>query len=164
MVKITLARGEDKRIRAGHQWIFSNEIRDSSGEQMPGEAAEIYDAGGDFVGIGYYNPRSLIAVRLMARTRTDIDAPDFYLERINRSLSLRRQLYPSLDTFRVVHGEGDFLPGLVVDKYGDYLSVQFLTCGMERRKGLIIGRNMIQIIDFWRCMFDKEKKKFLWLL
>ncbi|HTY20163.1 MAG TPA: class I SAM-dependent rRNA methyltransferase [Geobacteraceae bacterium] len=139
MVKITLARGEDKRIRAGHQWIFSNEIRDSSGEKMPGEAAEIYDAGGDFVGIGYYNPRSLIAVRLMARTRTDIDAPDFYLERINRSLSLRRQLYPSLDTFRVVHGEGDFLPGLVVDKFGDYLSVQFLTCGMERRKGLIIG-------------------------
>jgi len=139
MVKIVLARGEDKRIRAGHQWIFSNEIREISGEKVPGEAAEIFDAGGTFVGVGYYNPGSLIAVRLLARTREDIDAVDFYRERIAMALALRRLLYPDMETFRVVYGEGDFLPGLVVDKYGDYLSVQFLTCGTDRRKEMITG-------------------------
>jgi len=139
MVKIVLARGEDKRIRAGHQWIFSNEIREISGEKVPGEAAEVFDAGGSFVGTGYYNPGSLIAVRLLARTHADIEAADFYRERITGALVLRRLLYPDMETYRVVHGEGDFLPGLVVDKYGDYLSVQFLTCGMDRRKELITG-------------------------
>jgi 23S rRNA (cytosine1962-C5)-methyltransferase len=139
MVRIVLARGEDKRIRGGHQWIFSNEIREISGEKAPGETAEIFDAGGSFVGTGYYNPSSLIAVRLLSRKRADIDSADFYLERITAALAMRRLLYPDLETYRVVYGEGDFLPGLVVDKYGDYLSVQFLTWGMERRRGLIIA-------------------------
>jgi 23S rRNA (cytosine1962-C5)-methyltransferase len=139
MIKIVLARGEDKRIRAGHQWIFSNEIREISGEKRPGEAAEIYDTGGAFIGVGYYNPRSLIAARFMAGSRVDIDAADFYRERIAKALALRHFLYPGLKTFRLVHGEGDFLPGLVVDKYNDYLSVQFLTCGMEIRRELITG-------------------------
>jgi 23S rRNA (cytosine1962-C5)-methyltransferase len=139
MLKIVLGRGEDKRIRAGHQWIFSNEIREISGEKRPGEAAEIYNAGGSFIGVGYYNPCSLIAARVMARSRADIDSADFYRERITSALALRRLLYPGLETFRLVYGEGDFLPGLVVDKYGDYLSVQFLTCGMEIRSELITG-------------------------
>jgi 23S rRNA (cytosine1962-C5)-methyltransferase len=139
MIKIVLGRGEDKRLRAGHQWIFSNEIREISGEKNPGEAAEIYNAGGAFIGVAYYNPCSLIAARVMARSRVDIDAADFYRERIARALALRRLLYPDMETFRVVYGEGDFLPGLVVDKYGDYLSVQFLTCGMEIRRELITG-------------------------
>jgi 23S rRNA (cytosine1962-C5)-methyltransferase len=139
MIKILLARGEDKRIRAGHQWIFSNEIREISGEKSPGEAAEIYDSGGAFIGVGYYNPRSLIAARVMARSRVDIDAAGFYRDRITRALTLRHLLYPGLETFRLVYGEGDFLPGLVVDKFGDYLSVQFLTCGMDIRRELITG-------------------------
>jgi 23S rRNA (cytosine1962-C5)-methyltransferase len=139
MVKIVLARGEDKRIRGGHQWIFSNEIREISGEKVPGEAAEAFDAGGSFVGAGYYNPGSLIAVRLLSRQRADIDGAEFYRQRIAAALALRRLLYPEMETFRVVYGEGDLLPGLVVDKYGDYLSVQLLTSGMERRKGLITG-------------------------
>lgn len=137
MVKIVLARGEEKRIKGGHQWIFSNEIREISGDKIPGEAAEIFDAGGSFVGTGYYNPRSLIAVRLLSRSRADIDSADFYRQRITAALALRQRLYPGMETFRVVHGEGDFLPGLVVDKYGDYLSMQLLTCGMERRKDIV---------------------------
>jgi 23S rRNA (cytosine1962-C5)-methyltransferase len=139
MIKIVMERGEDKRIRAGHQWIFSNEIREICGEKKPGEAAEIYDAGGAFIGVGYYNPHSLIAARVMAKSRVDIDAADFYRDRIATALALRRLLYPGLETFRLVYGEGDFLPGLVLDKYDDYLSVQFLTCGMEMRRELITG-------------------------
>ncbi|HEX9024783.1 MAG TPA: class I SAM-dependent rRNA methyltransferase [Geobacteraceae bacterium] len=139
MLRIVLRKGEDKRARAGHPWVFSNEIGEIAGNREPGAAAEIYDAGGSFIGIGYHNPRSLIAARIMARSRADIDTPDFYRERIAAALARRRHFYPGLTTFRAVYGEGDFLPGLVVDKYGDYLSVQFLTCGMEQRRELISG-------------------------
>ena len=111
MVKIVLKRGEDKRIRAGHPWVFSNEIREISGEKEPGATAEIYDAGGAFVGTGYYNPRTLIAARLLARTQVDIDSAGFYRERIARAVACRALLYPGLATFRAVYGEGDFLPG-----------------------------------------------------
>lgn len=139
MVKIVLKRGEDKRIRDGHPWVFSNEIREITGEKEPGAAAEIYDAGGAFFGAGYYNPSTLIAARLLARTEVDIDSAGFYRERIARAIACRAPLYPGMPTFRAVYGEGDFLPGLVVDKYGDYLAVQFLTCGMEMRKEVITG-------------------------
>ena len=137
MVKIVLAKGEDKRIRAGHPWIFSNEIREITGDRSPGVTAEIYDAGGGFIGTGYYNSRSLIAARLLARTRVDIDTAGFYRELIGRALDYRHALYPGMATYRAVYGEGDFLPGLVVDKYGDYLSVQFLTCGIDSRRELL---------------------------
>jgi 23S rRNA (cytosine1962-C5)-methyltransferase len=139
MLKIVLGKGEDKRIRAGHPWVFSNEIREIVGEKEAGASAEIYGAGGDFIGVGYYNPRTLIAARLLSRNRADIDASGFFREMIAGAVTRRRLIYPGLTSFRAVYGEGDFLPGLVVDKYGDYLAVQFLTCGMERRKELITG-------------------------
>ncbi|HTP65365.1 MAG TPA: rRNA large subunit methyltransferase I, partial [Geobacteraceae bacterium] len=106
MLRIVLSKGEDKRIRAGHPWVFSNEIREINGEREPGAAAEIYDAGGEFVGTGYYNPRTLIAARLLSRTRADIDAPGFYLARIAAAVALRQRLYPDLTSFRAVYGEG----------------------------------------------------------
>jgi 23S rRNA (cytosine1962-C5)-methyltransferase len=139
MITIRLARGEDRRIKSGHPWVFSNEIHEIRGEREPGVAAEICDAGGSYLGTGYYNPRSLIAARLLTREREDIDDPSFYRQRFETALALRRTLYPGMQTFRVVHGEGDFLPGLVVDKYGEYLTVQFLSCGMERRREIIIA-------------------------
>lgn len=138
-MQIFLRRGEDKRIRGGHPWVFSNEIREVQGERVPGGTAEIHDAEGRFIGTGYYNPNSLIAVRLLSRQQVDIDSAPFYRERIDKALRYRRSLYPGLESFRVVYGEGDFLPGLVVDKYGEYLAVQFLTMGMERRRELVIS-------------------------
>ena len=123
---------------AGHPWVFSNEIAGIDGERLPGAPAEVYSHGGKLIGTGYYNPRSLIAVRLLAPGRADIDAPAFYLERLQRALDVRRTLYPGLETYRVVHGEGDFLPGLVVDKYGGYLSIQLLSWGMDARREPIV--------------------------
>lgn len=137
-IRITLNRGEDRRIKGGHPWVFSNEIREIRGERLPGASAEVCDTGGGFLGTGYYNPHSLIAVRLLSREREEVDSPAFFKERISRALALRHRLYPELATFRVVHGEGDFLPGLVVDKYGDLLSIQILTAGMEARRGAIV--------------------------
>ncbi len=139
MLQVKLQRGADKRVKNGHPWIFSNEIAEISGERQPGETAEVFSAGGEYVGTGYYNPQSLIAVRLLATKGEDIDSGAFFRQRILKALEYRHSRYPGWDTFRVVHGEGDFLPGLVVDKYGDYLSVQFLTRGIERRRDLVVG-------------------------
>ncbi len=84
------------------------------------------------VGVGLYNPHSLIAVRLYARHVRPINA-DLVRDRIETARALRRRVLPVEVTYRLIHGEGDFLPGLVVDRYGDYLSVQSLTAGIERR-------------------------------
>lgn len=138
MLSITLKKNEDRRIKAGHPWVFSNEIAGIKGERASGVAAELFDAGGALIGCGYYNPHSLIALRLLSRQREDIDNAAFYVQRLRAALAHRRAMYPSLATFRAVYGESDFLPGLVVDKYGDYLSVQFLSAGVEQRRDLIL--------------------------
>ena len=138
MLSITLKKNEDRRIKAGHPWVFSNEIAVIKGERESGVAAELFDTGGALIGCGYYNPHSLIAVRLLTRQREDIDTIEFYEQRLRAALGHRRTLYPSLATFRAVYGESDFLPGLVVDKYGDYLSVQFLSAGVEQRRDLLL--------------------------
>jgi len=138
MLAIRLKKNEDRRIRNGHPWVFSNEIDRIEGHRDVGVAAELYDAGGALIGCGYYNPHSLIAFRLMSRKREDIDTADFYEERIRGSLAYRQALYPGLATCRVVYGESDYLPGLVVDRYGDYLSLQILSAGMERRRSLLL--------------------------
>jgi len=134
MLKITLKKNEDRRIKAGHPWVFSNEIATVAGDAEPGCSAELFDAGGAFIGCGYYSPRSLIAFRLLSRQREALDGVEFFEQRLSAALAYRRSIYPHLRTFRAVHGESDFLPGLVVDVYEDYLSLQILTAGMELRR------------------------------
>lgn len=138
MLKITLKKNEERRIKNGHPWVFSNEIAGTDGERGPGAAAELFDAGGGFIGVGHYNPRSLIALRLLSRRREEIDTVEFYEQRIRAALDHRRGIYPTLQTFRAVYGESDFLPGLVVDRYGDFLSIQILSAGMEVRLELLL--------------------------
>ena len=139
MTRITLNKNEDRRIKSGHPWVFSNEIREVAGERDAGITAELYDAAGGFIGVGHYNPQSLIAFRLVSRQREDIDSVAFFEGRISAALQHRQIRYPGLATFRVVYGESDFLPGLVVDKYGDYLSLQLLSSGMDRRREQIVA-------------------------
>lgn len=138
MTRIVLKKNEDRRIKSGHPWVFSNEIASIDGAREPGIAAELFDAGGGFIGCGYYNHHSLIAFRLLSRQRADIDSVGFYEQRILAALEMRQTTYPGMQTFRAVYGESDFLPGLVVDKYANYLSLQILSAGMERRKSLLI--------------------------
>jgi 23S rRNA (cytosine1962-C5)-methyltransferase len=138
MIKIRLKKNEDRRIRSGHPWVFSNEIGSIDGPGTTGISAELFDAGGGFLGCGYYTPHSLIAFRLLSRQPEDVDSVPFYEKRIAAALSHRHALYPALETFRAVYGESDFLPGLVVDKYGEYLSIQMLSAGMDLRRNLIV--------------------------
>ena len=138
MTRITLKKNEDRRIKAGHPWVFSNEIARIEHADEPGSVCELVDIGGGFIGTGYHNPHSLIAVRLLSRGIEDIDTVAFFESRIAAALAHRRALYPGMESFRLVYGESDFLPGLVVDKYGDYLSLQLLSAGMDKRRDLIL--------------------------
>jgi len=138
MTRIRLKKNEDRRIRSGHPWVFSNEIERIEGECAAGISAELFDAAGGFLGCGYYTPHSLISFRLLSRKQEDLDSVKFYEQRIAAALAHRRTIYPSLQTFRAVYGEIDFLPGLVVDRYGDYLSIQILSAGMELRRDLLL--------------------------
>ncbi len=133
---VTLKKNEDHRIAEGHLWAFSNEIGTIEGDPQIGDIVHLQNHAGQFLGLGIFNPNSLIAVRLMTRREEDIDF-HFFRGKIETALSLRRKLYPASETFRLVHGEADFLPGLIVDKYNDFLSIQTFSYGMERRLTLI---------------------------
>lgn len=134
---LRLAKNQERRIRSGHPWVFSNEIESVEGTPEPGGEVLVQDHRGGVVGVGLYNPRSLIAVRLFARRERPIDA-DLFRERIRAARALRERIYPVETTYRLIYSEGDFLPGLIVDRYGDYLGVQSLTAGMERRLDLVL--------------------------
>lgn len=138
MNRLTLRPGHDRRIRGGHPWIFSNEIGCFDQEPLAGDALEVASHGGEFFGMAYFNPHSLIAARLLSRRKESIDTVDFFRGRISAALEYRHRLYGPEETLRIVHGEADQLPGLVVDRYGKVLSVQFLTLGMERRRNLVL--------------------------
>jgi 23S rRNA (cytosine1962-C5)-methyltransferase len=131
-------RGEESII-SGHLWIFSNEVKQRPSGLPEGELVEVLSEKDRFLGIGTYNQKSLIAVRLLSREREHIDET-FFVRRIEEALKLRTGRFD--DSFRLINSESDFLPGLVADKYDDNLVVQLLTAGMERQKVPIINAMM----------------------
>ncbi len=133
------------RLQGGHPWIYENEIGRVEGDYENGDLVDVFRPDGSFFGKGYVNDRSLIRVRLLTRKNEKIDEV-FFEERIKRALELRKRLVKDTDAFRVVHSEGDFLPGLVVDKYRDYLVVQFTTLGMEKLKEKVID-SLLKIFE-----------------
>jgi len=139
MIRVTLRRGHDHRLRGGHPWVFSNEIAALDGPAESGAAVEIIAANGQRLGTGYYNPHSLIAARLLTRRHESIDTSEFFVTALQKALEYRRRLGGDLEALRLIHGESDALPGLVVDRYGDVLCVQLLTKGMDVRRELLVA-------------------------
>ncbi|MBI5168828.1 MAG: class I SAM-dependent rRNA methyltransferase [Candidatus Eisenbacteria bacterium] len=133
---LILRRGEDRRVRGGHPWIFSNEVERWDGAVEDGGLVEITDSRGAFLGIAYVNRHSLICARVLTRGRDTIDRA-FFVKRLERARRLRETCYPGETCVRLVYGESDQLPGLVVDRYGDWLAVQVLTRGMDARTDVL---------------------------
>jgi 23S rRNA (cytosine1962-C5)-methyltransferase len=129
MKTIHLKQKEERRILRGHPWVFSNELREMPRDLSPGELVEVADFSGAFIGRGYINPHTLIAVRILTRKREEIDR-DFLRRRIAAAHELRVRLGFG-ESFRAVFSEGDGLSGLIVDKYADTLVVQSLTAGID---------------------------------
>ena len=136
MKKVHLKR--TKRLLGGHLWIFSNEIYENLKDYAVGTLVEVFDMHELFLGIGYINPQSLISIRLLTREKEEINR-GFFQRRINDAFNLRKRLLGERDAFRLIYSEGDYLPGLIVDKYANSLVLQFLTAGMEEFKSIIIG-------------------------
>lgn len=136
MARIVLMRGEEKRIQTGHPWIFDNEVKEINGEYAPGDIVDVCDFKGNFLGRGFINPKSKILVRLLTRKQEVIDAA-FIKRRIKEAWE-HRQNYCDPNSCRVIFGEADLLPALIVDKFGDYLSIQILALGMEVWRETII--------------------------
>ncbi len=134
---VRLKKGHERRILAGHLWVFSNEIASDFKTIPPGSLVSVGSGRDRFLGIGYANPHSLIAIRLLTREKEPIDEA-FFRRRIKNAHDRRLRLYPDRSAYRLCHSEGDFLPGLIVDKYGDFLAVQILTAGMEHFGDLIV--------------------------
>ncbi|OGS10977.1 MAG: hypothetical protein A2386_07000 [Elusimicrobia bacterium RIFOXYB1_FULL_48_9] len=134
---VFLKSGEDTRLLAGHLWVFSNEISHIKGEIAAGDLCELFDSRGSFIGIGFYNPKSLIAFRLLSKEKIAVNS-DFFAKKITEALEFRKTVYPGARSLRVVFGESDFLPGLIIDKYEDYLSVQAVSAGMDKNMGLLV--------------------------
>ncbi|MDD4056870.1 MAG: rRNA large subunit methyltransferase I, partial [Bacilli bacterium] len=136
MYIVILKKGEEKRINEGHPWIYANEVQKIEGHDVQGSIAKVVSHDQRFIGYGYINHTSKILVRILTRDETPIDR-NFFYQRIKDSNDYRLSLGYS-NNYRVVFGESDLLPALIVDKYGDYLVVQFLALGMEVRKEMII--------------------------
>lgn len=133
---LTLKRNQDRRVRAGHPWIFSNEVASVEPEPADGGLVDVHDARGAFLGRAYYNRHSLIRARVLTRGRDPIDA-EFFARRLERALRHRERVAPGLGALRLVHSEGDLLPGVVIDRYGEHLAVQVTTLGMEARADML---------------------------
>lgn len=136
MYTVTLKRNEEKKVMNGYPWIFANEVQKIEGKDKHGSVAEVKAFDGRYVGKGFINHHSKIIVRMLTTKSEEINK-DFFEERIKIADEGRRELGYN-DNYRVVFGESDNLPGLIVDKYGDKLSVQFLSLGMEVVKNDVI--------------------------
>lgn len=137
---LRLKKNEDRRLRGGHLWIFSNEV-DIAVTPLrgfaPGDLAVLENARGETLGTVYVNPDSLIAARILARdTRQAIDRA-FFVRRLERALALREWAY-GRPYYRLVYGESDGLPGLVIDRFGDVFVLQTSTAGMERLQDRVV--------------------------
>ncbi len=165
--RIILKPREDIRIRAGHPWVYDNEIARVEGQASPGDAVEVMDARARPLGSAFYNPKSKIRARIYSRTPREADAA-FFDEALGRAISWRRRFFdPESQSLRLVYAEADGLPGLIVDSFvgesegspesgpegsaargpegagpsgrGRWLSAQFLSLGVESRKAEILA-------------------------
>jgi 23S rRNA (cytosine1962-C5)-methyltransferase len=137
--RVFLNAGHDRRVAAGYPWAFSNELKmDAAARALPpGSLATLHRADGKALGVGTFNPHTLIAFRLFAReAQQPIDA-GFFARHLERALALRQRLFAA-PFYRLVHAEADGLPGLIADRFGDTLVLQLNTAGMERLRGPLL--------------------------
>jgi 23S rRNA (cytosine1962-C5)-methyltransferase len=137
---LVLKKNEQRRLQAGHLWVYSNEVDTRKAPLtglQPGETVVVQAASGKSLGTAYVNPHTLICARLFSRTANALLDAALLERRLRSALQLRTQLFDA-PYYRLVFGESDGLPGLVVDRYGDVLVVQITTAGMERVRAVIL--------------------------
>lgn len=133
---VNLKKGEGRTLKAGGMWVYDNEIASTMGEIVDGGLVEVHDFDGYFMGIGYINRRSKITVRMMSRRTREIDRA-FIEQRVRACVDYRKHTV-DMSSCRLIFGEADFLPGIVIDKFSDVLVVESLALGIDRFKPLVV--------------------------
>jgi len=136
LTQVTVNRKAEARLDSGHPWIYSSDVTDAR-NAAPGEAVRVLNERGRFLGVAHFSAASQIRLRLLAREDRPIDR-GFFLDRLRAAIEFRRRTVQDTDACRLVHGEADLLPALIVDQYAGHLSVQFLDQGMDRAAPLIV--------------------------
>ncbi|MCX7736625.1 MAG: class I SAM-dependent rRNA methyltransferase [Candidatus Kapabacteria bacterium] len=152
MDKIVVKKNSQKRLKKGSLWIYSNEL--TAVTQLPaGTTVEVISEDGNNYGVGFYNPNSLITVRLLLSEKE----PDlhFFKTRIEKAKDFRKRIYQNSLSYRLVFGESDLLPGLIIDKYDNYFALQFFSAGMELRKELII-ESLLSLFPHTKGIIEKN--------
>ena len=137
MIKVSLRKKISPRVVNGHPWIFNNEVEKVDGEVSGGEIVDVFTHDKKFVGKGYINPKSQILVRLLTREKNDVVNEDFFLKRISECWEYRKKLGYTKNC-RLVFGEADGLPQLIIDKFNDYFVIQTLALGIDLWKPAIV--------------------------
>ena len=118
--RVILKRGRERSMLRGHPWVFSGAVAKVVGEVSPGDVGEVYSSDGQFLGLGHLNPHSQIILRVLTQKKEEL-GENFFAERISRAARFRRDgLKGGTNAYRIINGEGDYLPGLIVDRYGQY--------------------------------------------
>lgn len=139
-IRLILKPGKEKPILGRHPWIYSGAIDQIDDNYETGDLVRVHSSQNQFLGIGYLNPRSPIAVRMLSFEEEPIDRK-FFEGRIEKALELRERFMGGegeTNAYRVIHSEGDFLPGLIADRYAGYLVVQFQTAGIDQWKEILL--------------------------
>ncbi len=131
--RVILKRGREKSVLRGHPWVFSGAVAKMEGEVSPGDVGEVYSSDRQFLGLGHINPHSQIIVRVLTQKKEEL-GENFFSERISRASRFRNRLSGRTNAYRIINGEGDYLPGLIVDRYAETLVIQCSTAGMDRLK------------------------------
>ncbi len=138
MIKVFLQKKIGLRVANGHPWIYGNEIGKIDGAAEPGDVVEVQTHDHKFVGVGYINPKSQITIRLLTRRRNETIDAGFFLNRIHQAWEYRKRTGYT-ENCRLVFGEADFLPALIIDKFNEYFVIQTLSYGMEVWKNDIVN-------------------------
>ena len=135
--KFYIYKGRGKRVESGHPWIYTDEIEQYDGDYVNGDIVEVFNFRGEFIGKGYINDVSKIAIRLMTRDINEEIDEDFFRKRLRDAWNYRKTVIDT-SSCRFIFGEADFLPGLTIDKFEDYYVIQSLTLGIDRYKSIIV--------------------------
>jgi len=139
MLKVFLNKNEEKEKLDGFPWVFNNEVNHFEGKIENGEVCEVVNIEGLFIAYGFLNTASKIMIRILSLNESDVIDEAFFRNRIRYAISHRENLnFTDSNCYRLIFAEADFLPGLIVDKYADYLSVQFLCLGMDKIKDMLV--------------------------
>lgn len=138
LASVILERNRKKRLEQGHPWVYASEVASVDGEPQAGGLVDVLNHQGRYLATGYYNPASQIRVRILSQSKLAAMDTAFFAGRFANALQHRERFLPGADAYRLVYGEADFLPGLIIDRFGEVLVVQLLTLAMDQHRSEIV--------------------------